>query len=205
MKKPKHPRTKAQHAASVKWAKAGRSAQAETRAAAIAKTGKPPARTKSQHQASLRWAAAGRASQARARAHLKPLPKQKPALALPGYGIHDMPVCTAVAVAEHLLAATGIFAPDAAILDLAARAPGGCLADYLAEAAAGGLAGVRLSGFWQCDEDLFTPGLLYGVQFRQGYHTVLTHPAGMLSWGMLMPVTGVPAEAWHLEWDTELS
>jgi hypothetical protein len=206
VKQPKHPRTKAQHAASVKWAKAGRSSQAETRAAAIAKTGKPPPRSKSQHQASLRWAASGRASQARARAHLKPLPKKQPALALPGYGLHDLPVCAAVAVAEHLLAATGIFATDAGILDLAARVPGGCLADYLAEAAAGGLAGARLSGFWPCDPGMFVPGILYGVQFRQGYHTVLTQGRNsMISWGMLMPVTGVPVEAWHLEWDCGLS
>lgn len=205
MKQPKHPRTKAQHAASVKWAKSGRAAQSATRAAAIAKTGKPPARSKSQHQASLHWAAAGRASQARARAHLKPLPTKKPALALPGYGLHDLPVCAAVAVAEHLLAATGLCVTDAAILELAARAPDGCLADYLEEAAAGGLAGARLSGFWPCDPDLFVPGLLFGVQFRRGYHTVLAHPSGMISWGMLMPVTGVPVEAWQLEWDTQLS
>jgi len=204
VKQPKHKRTKAQHAASVAWAKAGRSAQAATRAAAIAKTGKPPARSKSQHQASLRWAAAGRSSQARARAHLKPLPKKKPALALPGGGLHDLPVCGPVAIAEHLLAVTGVYATDSQILDLAARTPGGCLADYLEQAADGGLAGVRLARFWRCDDELAVPGLVYGVQFRRGYHTVLMLPDGMmLSWGMLLPVTGRPLEAWCLKWDSD--
>jgi hypothetical protein len=203
VKHPKHAQTKAQHAASVKWAKAGRAAQARKRA--FEKAHGLPTRTKSQKQASLKWAAAGRASQARKRQGLQPVARQKPALALPGYGIHDLPVCAATGVAEHLLAAAGICVPDAAILGLAARAPGGCLPDYLEQAAAGGLCGVRLAGFWPCDPDVFVPGLLYGVQFRQGYHAVLSCPSGMISWGMLMPVTGVPVEAWHLEWDTQLS
>lgn len=201
MKQPKHKRTKAQHAASQQWAKAGRASQAATRAAAIAKTGKPPARSKGQHQAALRWAASGRASQARKRQGLKPLPRKAPALALPGCGLHDLPVCGPVAIAEHLLAATGVYATDSEILDLADRTPGGCLADYLEQAATGGLAGVRLAYFWRCDDELAVPGLVYGVQFRRGYHTVLMVPGGMLSWGMLLPVTGRPLEAWALKWD----
>lgn len=201
MRQPKHPHSQAQIAAAHKFAAAGRAAQARARAAAIAKTGKPPARSKRQHQAALRWAASGRAAQARKRQGLKPLPKKTPALALAGYGIHDLPVCAAVAVAEHLLAATGIYASDADILGLAARCPSGCLGDYLAEAAAGGLAGVRLGGFWICDPDSVVPGLVYGLQIRGGYHAVLMHRWGMTSWGMAMPVTGVPYEAWQLEWD----
>lgn len=202
MKQPKHAQTKAQHAASVKWAKAGRASQARKRA--FEKAHGLPTTTKRQHQAALKWAAAGRAAQARKRQGLPPLPKKTPALALPGYGIHDLPVCAATAVAEHLLAAAGICACDAAILGLASRVTGGCLADYLDEAAATGLGGARLARFWQCDPDMFTPGLLYGVQLRQGYHTVLSHPSGMISWGMLMSVTGVPVEAWHLEWENQL-
>lgn len=207
MRQPKHKVTKAQHAAALKWARAGRASQHATREAAIAKTGKPPPRTKREHQAALRWAASGRAAQARKRQGLRPLPRKQPALALPGHGLlHDLPVCAAVAVAEHLLAAAGVCACDADILELAARVTGGCLADYLDEAAAGGLAGARLSGFWPCDPDVAVPGLLYGVQFRRGYHAVLAQGRNtMISWGMLMPVTGVPVEAWHLEWDTELS
>lgn len=201
MKQPKHKRTKAQHAASLKFAAAGRSAQAKTRAAAIAKTGKPPARSKHQHQAALRWAASGRAAQARTRNHLKPLPKKAPALALPGCGLHDLPVCGPVAIAEHLLAATGVYATDGQILDLAMRTSGGCLADYLEQAATGGLAGVRLARFWRCDDELAVPGLVYGMQFRRGYHSVLMRPDGMLSWGMLLPVIGRPLEAWGIKWD----
>ena len=204
MRHPKHARTKAQHAADMKFAAGGRAAQARTRAAAIAKTGKPPARSKRQHQAALKWAASGRAAQARSRAHLKPLPKTTPALALPGYGLHDLPVCGPVAIAEHLLAATGVYATDEQILDLAARAPDGCLADYVVEAASGGLAGVRLARFWRCDDESAVPGYLCGVRFRGGYHAVLMYPGGMLSWGMIMPVAGVPLECWWLEWDIGL-
>ena len=201
MKQPKHPRSKAQVAAAHKFAAAGRAAQARTRAAAIAKTGKPPARSKRQHQAALRWAATGRASQARKRQGLKPLPKKQPALALPGFGLHDLPVCGPVAIAEHLLAATGVHATDSQILDLAYRTSGGCFADYLDQVATGGLAGVRLACFWRCDDELAVPGLVYGVQFRTGYHTVLMVPGGMISWGMLLPVTGRPLEAWALNWE----
>jgi hypothetical protein len=203
LKHPKHAETKAQHAASVKWAKAGRAAQARKRA--FEKAHGLPTRTKAQTQASLKWAAAGRSAQARSRQGLQPVARQKPALALPGYGIHDLPVCAAVAVSEHLAAATGAIASDAGILSLVDGLGGGCLADYLEAAATGGLGGVRLAGFWPCDPDMFVPGLVYGVRFRQGYHAVLSHPSGMISWGMLMPVTGVPVEAWHLEWDTQLS
>jgi hypothetical protein len=201
VKHPKHVQTKAQHVAALKFAAGGRAAQARTRAAAIAKTGKPPARSKAQRQATLRFAAAGRAAQARKRNHLKPLAKTKPALALPGSGLHDLPVCGPVAIAEHLLAATGVYATDDQIIDLANRTPGGCLADYLEQAATGGLAGVRLARFCRCDCELAVPGLVYEVQFRTGYHAVLMLPGGMLSWGMLLPVTGRSLEAWALNWD----
>lgn len=201
MKHPKHPVTKHQRAAELKFAAAGRASQAKTRAAAIAKTGKPPARSKKQHQASLRWAAAGRANQARKRQGLKPLAKAAPALALPGAGLHDLPVCGPVAIAEHLFASTGVYASDEQILDLYTRTPGGCLADYLEQATTGGLAGVRLARFWECDDGLAVPGLVYGVRFRTGYHAVVLGDAGMISWGMLLPVTGRPLEAWALNWE----
>ncbi len=194
MKQPKHKRTAAQAAAAHTFAAAGRAAQARTRAAAIAKTGKPPPVSKKRHQAALKWAAAGRASQARARAHLKPLPKKTPTLG-------GLP-CAPSAIAEHLYATTGIVASDDAILGLAARVPNGHLGDYLAEATAGGLTGVRLAGFWRCDEELFVPGLVYGVELPGGYHAVLSHPAGVVSWGLLLPWMGVPAEAWQLRWET---
>jgi len=220
VRQPKHKRSAAQAAAGRAWAAAGRASQAATRRAAIQKTGKPPPVSKARHQAALRWAAAGRASQARARAHLKPLPKKKPAIAFPGGpaqgqddsqrkngepagNLHDLPVCAAVAVAEHLYAATGIIVSDAEILELHSAASGGGLGDYLEVAAMAGLGGARLAGFWPCDEDAYVPGLVYGVQLRGGYHAVLSHPAGvgMVSWGTLLRLTGVPCEAWHLEWE----
>jgi hypothetical protein len=184
----------AQAAAAHKFAAAGRASQARTRAAAIAKTGKPPPVSKKRHQAALKWAAAGRASQARARAHLKPLPKKQPTLG-------ELP-CAPAAIAEHLFAATGVAVPDADILALGENMPGGCLWEYLEAAATAGLGGVRLAGFWQCDEDLFIPGLVYGVGMLGGYHAVLSHPRGLVSWGLLLPRLGVPREAWHLEWAT---
>jgi len=194
VKQPKHKHTAAQVAAEHKFAAAGRASQARKRSAAIAKTGKPPPRSKKQTQASVKFAAAGRAAQARKRAHLKPLPKKKPT-------VGDLP-CGPVAIAEHLYAATGICVPDAAILALGSAdlAGGGCLADYLEAAATAGLGGVRLARFWRCDEDLAVPGLVCGVQLRGGYHAVLSHPRGVISWGLLMPRLGVPDESWFLEW-----
>ena len=184
------------------FAAAGRASQHRARVASIQKTGKPPPRSKKQKQASLKFAAAGRAAQARARAHLKPLPKKKPALPLDGAGLHDKPVCAAVAIAENLFAVTGVAIPDTEILALAARAEGGTLNDFLCAAVYGGpLGGWQLSGFWPYDEDLYAPGLIYGVQFRAGYHAVLATHRGMLSWGRVLPLLGTPREAWHLEWD----
>lgn len=206
MRQPKHKRTVAQHAADIKFAAAGRAKQHKTREEAIAKTGKPPPlsrkRAAAAHQAGIKWAAAGRAAQARKRNHLKPLPKKKPALAGTAGGLHDQPVCAAVVIAEHLAAMTGVCAADTEILGLARVAAGGSLEDFLCAAVYNGpLGGVRLGGFWRCDEDLLVPGLVYGVQLRGGYHAVLAHPRGVISWGLLMPLMGVPCEAWHLEWE----
>ena len=36
---------------------------------------------------------------------------------------------------------------------------------------------------------------------RRGYHAVLAHPYGMISWGLLMARSGEPREAWALQWD----
>lgn len=196
MKQPKHKRTAAQIAAAHKFAAAGRAAQAATRAAYIAKHGKPPPVSKKRHQAALKWAAAGRAAQARKRNHLKPLPKKQPALSL-----HGESVCAPVAIAAHLYAATGIIASEKLLLTLAARAAGGCLGDYLAEVAASGLAGMRLTRYVPVDEDLVVPGLVCGLGLPGGYHAVLSHPRGMVSWGVVLPWWGRPDQAWQLEWE----
>jgi hypothetical protein len=196
VKQPKHKATAAQAAAAHKFAAAGRAAQARTRAAAIAKTGKPPPVSKKRHQVALKWAAAGRAAQARKRAHLKPLPVKKPA-----WTLHGEPVCAPVAIAEHLAAITGIIAPGDSLVRLAARVPGGCLGDFLAEVAASGLAGVSLAWYTPCDPDALTPGLVCGLDMPGGYHAVLSHPAGMVSWGSVMGWQGAVDQAWWLEWE----
>lgn len=196
MKQPKHKATPAQVAAEHKFAAAGRAAQARKRAAAIAKTGKPPPVSKKRHQAALKWAAAGRAAQARKRAHLKPLPKKQPT-----WTVHGEPVCAPVAIAEHLKAVTGIIASGDSLVELAVTVRGGQLGDYLAEVAAVGLAGVTLSRYYPCDPDVLVPGLVCGLDVPGGYHAVLSHPAGMVSWGLVLPWWGVPDQAWWLEWE----
>lgn len=201
MRQPKHKRTKAQVQASKKWAAAGRTAQKKKRAYNLAHH--LPTRTKAQTQASQKWAAAGRAAASRKRQGLSPLKKHVPALSVPGGSLHGQDICAAVAVAEHLYATTGLYVSDAAIIQFGTRVAGGCLGDYLAEAAACGLAGYRLARFWQCDVDSYVPGLVYGVQLRGGYHAVLAGVNGILSWGMVLPWLGKPAEAWWLEWDTQ--
>jgi hypothetical protein len=37
---------------------------------------------------------------------------------------------------------------------------------------------------------------------RRGYHAVLAHPYGMVSWGWVMAWSGEPQEAWELQWVT---
>lgn len=198
MKQPKHKRTAAQVAAGRAFAAAGRKAQAAARASAT-RRGIKPAVSKAKRQAELRFAAAGRAAQARKRAGLKPLPKKKPALA-GGAGIHELPVCAAVSIAEHLAAAARVLASDEEILALWRKTEGGTLAEVI-EAAADAFEGAPLRRFWRCDEDEFAPGLIYGVSLDVGYHAVLSWPSGLLSWGMVMPCLGRPDEAWQLEWD----
>lgn len=198
----------AQVAAGKAFAAGGRRAQAKARA-----KGKAP--TKAQHQAALRWAAAGRASQAAKRAHKKPAPKKTaalpmthlpwadPLLWLPGCNT-ELPTCVSVAVANHLLAQTGIIASDTDILELHDHAggnDGACLGSVLDAASYHGLAGVKLAKFWQCDENQIVPGLVYGVKMRRGRHVVLAHPYGMVSWGMVLSWAGQPDEAWALEWE----
>lgn len=211
---PKHPKkSAAQIKAGQAYAAGGRAAQAKTRAAAIKKTGKPPARSKAQKAATQKWASAGRSAQAAAKSGKKvPAPTKKAALPLAHHqgvpvlwiaGCTDgLPVCYATAIANHLLAVTRIEASDAEILKLHSHAggDGGSTLDNALEAAAyHGLAGVRLTSFGMADEIL--PGMVVGVQTRRGYHAVLSHEYGIVSWGLLLPRFGEPQEAWILEWD----
>lgn len=197
-------RSPAQIAAGKKFAAGGRAAQAAH----------PRARSAAQKAATKKFAAAGRAAQNARRAGKAPAPKKKAALPvttlirpgtpqiwLPGCN-DDLDTCGPVAVANHLLAATGIITPDREILALyeAAGGDGGAsLADVLEAVSADGLAGAKLTCCERMEEA--APGLVCGVRMRRGYHAVLAHPYGMISWGLVMAFAGEPEEAWALEWE----
>lgn len=215
---PKHKhKSPAQVRAGKAYAAAGRAAQAKTRAAAIKKTGKPPPRSKAQQAASKNWAAAGRHAQAARRAGKTPVSHKKAALPcrhapvtshvplrmlwLPGCD-DELPVCGVTAVANHLLAATGIAATDAEMLALHLLAGGddGARIETVLDAAVHeGLAGHKLILFGQADRA--SPGTVCGLAMGSGYHAVLAHPWGMVSWGMLLPWAGCLEEAWYLDWE----
>jgi hypothetical protein len=218
-----HPKAKHRSPAQVRagkaYAAAGRSAQAATRKAAIKKTGKPPPRSAKQHAASVAAAKAGRSAQAARRAGKTPVSHKKaalPALArahnlaepgvvlwLPGCD-EELPVCAVTAVANHLLAATGIITSDAEMLALHALAggdSGATIGNVLDACADCGLGGRHLAGFGMADRA--SPGTVTGLAMHDGYHAVLVAPAGMMiSWGMVLPQLGDPREAWYLDWET---
>lgn len=204
-------RSAKQAAASKAWASAGRAKQKATRAQAIAKTGKPPPRSKAQKAATQKFQTAGaQATHARSVAAKLGVQYQAPkkaaapleadSLAISADAIHLLPVCAAVVLAEHLLVATGVFATDEEILSLANLAGDVSLPDLLELVRAEGFCGMRLTAFRRMDPGLIVPALVCGVETENGYHAALAHPAGMLSWGMVLPWPAAPAEAWYLEW-----
>lgn len=221
MKQPKvAKRSAAQVAAGKKFAAGGRAAQAAKRAAyAKSHHGAKLPRTDAQKQASLKRAAAGRAAQAAKRQGKTP-PKKAAALApprlpslrqeLPGWsmGCNDWgPTCASAAVANHLLAHTGLAMTEQEVMLLHMLAGGDDGADVpsVLEAlrsrpslAAGGRASV--AGFFRADEGLAVPGLIVVTALSHGRHAVLSHPSGMVSWGAVMPWDGEPLEAWAVEW-----
>lgn len=194
-KAPAGKRTPAQIAAGRKWAAAGRAAQ--KRAGTLGK----------------KWAAAGRAAQAAKRSARKPAAKKAAAPLeasktarldfLTGQDIHQYPVCAPAALAEHLAAWTGAVIPDREILRALGRYGLMTMEDWLELAAAEGLWGCRLSTWTRCDPALALPGMICTLQVRSGYHAVVAHPAGALSWGQVMPWPGAPDQAWHLEWGSD--
>jgi hypothetical protein len=211
---PKKKRSAAQIQAGQAFAAGGQSAQANTRAAAIKATGKPPPRSKAQQASAQNLAKSGRAAQA-AKKSGKPPPKKAamplvtssslitPMIWLPGCN-DQLPTCGTVAVANQMLSTTGIIPSDADILILHEHAGGndGATIENVLEAAGHhGLAGVKLASYGT-SEDIW-PGMVVGVQTRRGYHAVLSHEYGLISWGLLMPRFGEPGEAWALEWDLD--
>jgi hypothetical protein len=114
--------------------------------------------------------------------------------------LHLLPVCGPSALAAHLAWMTGIAAADEEILVLHEQTRGTTLAELCEYAAAEGFAGAVLESFRPCDPEQDVPGLIYGLPLPWGYHAVLGHPAGVVSWGRVLPWPAAPAEAWHLEW-----
>lgn len=215
-------RSAKQAAAGRKFAAAGRAAQAAKRAAyAKSHHGAKLPRSKGQAQAARKWAAAGQAAQA-ARRQGKVPPKKAaavmPAIAagmagMAGWwltGANDaFPTCAVAAVANHLLAVTGLAMTDeeaVALHALAGDDDGAVMAAVLEALRASGLpvAGgcAKLTAFRQADEGAIVPGLVAVTVLPQGRHAVLAHPGGMVSWGAVRPWEGTAAEAWALEWET---
>lgn len=128
-------------------------------------------------------------------------------LDLPGEGttktpfyLYLLPACAPVALAAHLAFMTGVRASVADILALHEQLGPVTISDMLEAVAAAGFAGMTLENRVRCDADLPVPGLLAGLRLRAGYHAIVTLPAGMASWGMVLPRPGALAEAWQLRW-----
>jgi hypothetical protein len=187
------------HHLTAKQLSADRSNLSKARAAAHVKP-----RTAKQKAASRHNLNKARAVQKARRSGKTPVAAKKPQapLDLPAGGnIHLLPACAPVALAEHLAWQSGVYATVDEILALHRISSGQLTLDGLLElAAAEGFAGMRLESFQRCDPDLLVPGWIYGLDTRGGYHAALAHPAGMVSWGSLLPWPGAPREAWHLTW-----
>ena len=207
----------AQAAAGKKFAAGGRAAMASKRAAyAKSHHGAKLPPSKAQTQASMKWASAGRAAQAAKKQGKKP-PAKAAATAPPGtrpslpgwsMGCNDAgPTCASAAVANHLLASTGLEMTEQEIALLHMLAGGHDGADIpsvlevlLARPAL--VAGARggLARFFQADEQALVPGLVVVTDLGHARHAVLSHPGGMVSWGGIRPWEGSPLEAWAIEW-----
>lgn len=210
----------AQAAAAKKFAAGGRAAQAAKRASyKKSHHGQAPPRSKGQTQAAQKWAATGRAAQVAKRQGKTP-PKKAAAIAplrspdapgyLPGWslGCNDIgPTCASAAVANHLLAHTGLVMTEQEVMLLHMLAGGDDGADVPSvlealRARPALVAGGRgsLARFFQADEQTVVPGLVVVTALAHARHAVLSHPRGMVSWGGVLPWDGAPLEAWAVEW-----
>lgn len=196
--------------------------------AAKKKVARTAAQKKASHVSALKSAATRRknaaaaaAAAARSRGKKNPVaPKKRAALApgvvdhLPGWSwlmaCNDRePTCAAAAVANHLLAVTGLMMTDEDILELHNMAGGneGATIEQVLEciqshrSAFGQARKAYLSNFIQVDSDVIVAGLVVGVKLQHaGRHAVVSTSTGMISWGRVMPFVGEPEEAWALEW-----
>ena len=134
--------------------------------------------------------------------------------------------CAVVAVANSLLAATGIRPAGTDLLDLYLAAAGGrddgaTIADVLAAATDLGVAGIRPVTFRLLEPgESLDAGMVLGVTLTRaqqsqpvwdaadaavwGPHAVTITPAGVATWGTVIPVTGrwleTCDEAWQITW-----
>ncbi len=195
----------AKHAANVRFAAAGRAAQAKAHA-----KGKKP--SKAQHQAGLRWAAAGRAAQARKRSGKKPLPLKKRAAPAPGMlmqpagpwhlgGNDCWPSCAAAALANHLILSSGLRASEEEILALHLAAGGSpAIGEILEAAQEHGLAGAQLAEFWPLPDGCAMPGAIAGISMPLAHAVLLAPHEMMISWGQEMPLRSEVEESWWAQW-----
>lgn len=178
---------------------------------ARAKARKLP-RTARQKAASRQSLVKARSAQKARRAGKGAVTAKKPQAALdrqgfipsePGYSLdlHSLPVCAAAAMAASLQAQGGAVASAAEIIGLHERAGAVTLGGMCEAVAELGLAGWRLAWFAPADLAIPWPGMVCGIQLDAGYHAVLRTPAGLVSWGMDIPLIGSPEEAWMLEWE----
>jgi hypothetical protein len=130
-------------------------------------------------------------------------------------GANDVyPLCGPVAVANSLLAATGVVASNGDIERLY-RAAGGHgdsgadMEDLLAAAMAEGLAGYRLAGYRHAGTNLW-PGLvlLLSIDGVPVWHAAATAADGrVISWGETTTISELSAsveDAWSLTWHGEM-
>ncbi len=211
----KLPRSAAQQAAGRKFAAAGRAAQA--------RSGR--GRSAAQKQAALKWAAAGRASQKAKKTgkHVPLKPLKRAATApeildtLPGFWLGgcniESPVCPAVAIANSLLACTGIAVSDSDIMrwhrEAGGQEDGAVIANVLETLycrwirEGSNSPEARLIRFCRTDENMIIIGSVLGLRLPHDGHAVLAHPRGMVSWGRVLPFEGIVEEAWALEWELD--
>ena len=102
----------------------------------------------------------------------------------------------ATAIANSLLAQTGIRASEEAVLKLHRHAGGGgdgvSISDALASVMQSGLAGVRPAGYWVAGFRL--RGAIVGLTDGVRDHAATWTPQGLISWGA--PLSGELAEGW---------
>jgi hypothetical protein len=120
----------------------------------------------------------------------------------------ELPSCVATAVANSLLAVTGIRVSDADVLELHELAGGGdgvSISDTLTAVMEHGIAGYRPRWIATTSTTHLTAGGILGLTDGKNDHAVTVTPEGLISWGALMGAGlthewWIDGEIWHIEW-----